>query len=98
MSRHEAHAIDTRQGNGASVSQFSNVLSWISEMYCGLHGHDNLLQFESDRMFLKCASCGHESNGWEITEPSRSQPVTADRPRRVVVRVRTPLMSSRRVA
>ena len=31
---------------------------------CGMHGHDNLMQFEHDRMFLKCISCGHESPGW----------------------------------
>jgi len=98
MSGHEAHAIETPQSDGAGESHFTNMLSWISEMYCGLHGHDELLQFESDRMFLKCASCGHESPGWEIAEPSRSQPVAGHRPHRILVRVRTPLMGSRRVA
>jgi hypothetical protein len=49
------------------------VLDRVREAFCGLHGHDNLLQFGHDRMFLKCASCGHESPGWELNEapPSR---------------------------
>ena len=44
------------------------VTNWIRETYCGLHGHDSLLQFGHDRMFLKCVSCGYESPGWELTE------------------------------
>ncbi len=33
---------------------------------CALHGHDQLLQFEPDRMFLRCASCGFETPGWQV--------------------------------
>jgi hypothetical protein len=44
------------------------VLDRVREAFCGLHGHDNLLQFQRDRMFLKCVSCGHESPGWELNE------------------------------
>jgi hypothetical protein len=44
------------------------VLDRIREAFCGLHGHDNLLQFEQDRLCLKCVSCGHESPGWELNE------------------------------
>jgi hypothetical protein len=44
------------------------MLDRIREAFCGLHGHDNLLQFKHDRMFLKCVSCGHESPGWELNE------------------------------
>jgi len=36
----------------------------VKQMWCGLHGHDALLQFEQDRMFLRCVSCGHETPGW----------------------------------
>ena len=42
------------------------VLDRIREAFCGLHGHDSLLQFQQDRMFLKCVSCGHESPGWSL--------------------------------
>jgi hypothetical protein len=51
------------------------VLDRVREAVCGLHGHDNLLQFGHDRMFLKCVTCGHESPGWELNEP----PPTRDR-------------------
>jgi hypothetical protein len=47
------------------------VARWLARLrqfYCGLHGHDRLLQFGAERMFLQCVSCGHESPGWELTE------------------------------
>jgi hypothetical protein len=44
------------------------VLEGLHQAYCAMHGHDNLLQFESDRMCLKCVSCGHESPGWQLDE------------------------------
>jgi hypothetical protein len=46
------------------------VLDRVREAFCGLHGHDSMLQFEQERMFLKCVSCGHESPGWELNEPA----------------------------
>ena len=49
------------------------VLDGLREAYCGMHGHDSLLQFELDRMCLKCVSCGHESPGWELSKaPTRN--------------------------
>ena len=42
------------------------VIDRLRQLYCGLHGHDTLLQFEQDRMFLRCVSCGHETPGWEL--------------------------------
>ena len=74
----------------------TGVLSWLGEVYCGLHGHDNLLQFQAERMFLKCVSCGHESPGWELTEAAPTVSVRGDARRHVLVR--PPLVSSRRVA
>jgi hypothetical protein len=44
------------------------VLGRVREAFCGLRGHDSLMQFRQDRLFLKCASCGHESPGWELNE------------------------------
>jgi len=32
------------------------VIDRLRQVVCGLHGHDTLLQFEQDRMFLRCAS------------------------------------------
>jgi hypothetical protein len=75
------------------------VIDRVRQAYCGLHGHDNLLQFEHERMFLKCVSCGHESPGWELTETPPTVTVQEDAtptPRRALVRPH--LVSARRVA
>jgi len=53
------------------------VMGRIRQAYCGLRGHDALLQFERDRMYLRCVSCGHQSPGWELNETS---PVATVRP------------------
>jgi hypothetical protein len=45
-----------------------NVFDRLRQFMCGLHGHDSLVQFEQDRMYLRCVSCGHETHGWELNE------------------------------
>jgi hypothetical protein len=44
------------------------VLDRIGQLVCGLHGHDQVLQFGDSRMYLHCLSCGHESPGWQMPE------------------------------
>ena len=44
------------------------VLDRIGQLVCGLHGHDEVLQFDDSRIFLRCVSCGHESPGWQMPE------------------------------
>jgi len=46
----------------------TRVLNQMRQTFCGVHGHDSLVQFERDRMFLRCVSCGHESPGWTIDD------------------------------
>jgi hypothetical protein len=48
------------------------VLARIQQAVCGLRGHAELMQFEKDRMFLRCLSCGHESSGWRLDRPDVS--------------------------
>ena len=73
-----------------------SVFDRIRQAFCGFHGHDALLQFERDRMYLKCYSCGHESPGWDVKQESNRTVVrTADVPRRLV---RPRLVNVRRVA
>ena len=72
------------------------VLDRVREAFCGLHGHDNLLQFQQDRMFLKCVSCGHESPGWELNEARPTVVARADASRQALVRPQ--LISARRIA
>jgi hypothetical protein len=73
----------------------ARMLGWIRQTYCGLHGHDTLMHFEKDRMSLQCASCGHETTGWALTE--RRPMVTVRAETRVAFR-RPRLVSARRIA
>jgi hypothetical protein len=69
---------------------------WMRRKFCALHGHDNLLHFERDRMFLKCASCGYESPGWELAESRPTLRIKGDAQRHVLVPPQ--LVGARRVA
>ena len=72
------------------------VLDRVRQMFCGLHGHDNLLQFEQDRMFLRCVSCGHETPGWTMNEAPPIVTARAEPRRRAVIRPQ--LVGARRIA
>jgi hypothetical protein len=82
--------VTTEGGFGATV------LERVHQMFCGLHGHDSLLQFEQTRMFLQCASCGHQSPGWELTQTPPTVRLRGDARRHVLVRPL--LVDSRRIA
>jgi hypothetical protein len=75
----------------------TRTLDRVRQAYCGLHGHDSMLQFEQDRMFLRCTSCGHESPGWEIAD-QQTTPVSEPQTTRQPALVRSPLVGIRRVA
>ena len=51
---------------GGSADISTVVLERLGQIVCAMHGHDNLIQFAHHRMFLKCASCGHETPGWTL--------------------------------
>jgi len=55
-----------------------------------------LLQFETDRMFLQCVSCGHESPGWELNENAPRISVRGDTRRLGLMRPH--LVGERRIA
>ncbi len=44
----------------------ASSLAWFQEAICALHGHDAILQYERNRIYLRCTSCGHETAGWEV--------------------------------
>ena len=73
----------------------ADVITWMRQAFCGLHGHDSYLQFEQDRMFLKCVSCGHESHGWELNDPRPAVRLRGDARRHVLTHQ---LVGARRVA
>ena len=72
----------------------SRVTLQLRQFMCGLHGHDALLHFERGRMSLLCASCGHETPGWDVKTASARQEGHEAKPRVV----RMPLVGHRRVA
>ena len=75
-----------------------SVFDRVRQAFCGLHGHDNLLQFEQDRMYLKCVSCGHASNGWELADTRRPTMTSVREGIRRPALVRPQLISMRRIA
>lgn len=67
----------------------------VRQLWCGLHGHDSLLQFEQDRMYLRCVSCGHETPGWNLQD---APPTVSVRNETAPPLVQPHLISARRVA
>jgi hypothetical protein len=72
------------------------ALHWLRQTLCGLHGHDTLLRFEHERLSLRCASCGHETPGWELNEVPPTITVRGDARRHAIARPQ--LVSARRIA
>jgi hypothetical protein len=80
----------------AAAPQRAGLVEWslrkIQGLVCGLHGHDSVLQYERTRIFLRCASCGHETPGWEVPRRPLAFERRAERP------VRADLEIVRRIA
>ena len=101
---HYPHRIASDEGPRASAADAheagdgyaTRVYWWLRQTYCGLSGHDALLQFETDRMFLQCVSCGHESPGWELNENAPRISVRGDTRRLRLMRPH--LVGERRIA
>ena len=55
----------------SAPSYWSTVSSRLSQLICGLSGHQLLLSAEPGRLSLKCMSCPYETPGWTIKERSR---------------------------
>ena len=72
------------------------LLSWMRQAYCGMRGHDEMLQFGRERMALKCVSCGHESSGWDLNEAQPSITARVEDRRRFLARPH--LIGARRIA
>ena len=43
-----------------------HVMDSLRRLVCAFRGHEDYLQFEKNRLYLQCISCGHESPGWAI--------------------------------
>jgi hypothetical protein len=90
-------AAHERVGDAERADGFGErVLDRVRQAICALHGHDSLLQFEQERMFLKCVSCGHETPGWELNETPPTVSVRGDAGRHALASHR--LIGARRIA
>ena len=54
------------QRDHAAPGLVARAASRLSQVFCGLRGHDAVLHFEGNRVMMRCTSCGHDSPGWEI--------------------------------
>jgi hypothetical protein len=93
------HSVASDQGMPATDDtqrEGLGVVDWVRQRICGLHGHDTLLQFEQDRMFLRCVSCGHQTPGWSLDEPRPTVTLRGDARRHALVRPQ--LVDARRIA
>ena len=43
-----------------------HLMESLRRFICAIRGHDDYLQFEKNRVYLQCISCGHESPGWTV--------------------------------
>ena len=57
----------TEVGHDHTEGLVGRAISRISQLLCGLRGHDSVLHFESNRVMMRCTSCGYDTPGWEIT-------------------------------
>jgi len=95
------HQVTAHQGLQPTASSTSNggfarAMEMLSQLFCGLRGHDTLLHFEDERMSLRCVSCGHETPGWELNEVPPTVTVRGDARRHAMARPQ--LVSTRRIA
>src|SRR5512136_1839251 len=42
------------------------LLDRLRRLPCVFRGHDSVLHFESDRLSLRCLSCGYSTPGWRL--------------------------------
>ncbi len=62
------------QGVGTTTAEpyatraLSRLWKRVQFALCSLHGHDPLLHYDENRIYLRCASCGHETPGWELDQ------------------------------
>jgi hypothetical protein len=54
--------------SASTPTYWASIASRLSQLICGLSGHQLLLNAEPGRLSLKCMSCPYETPGWTIKE------------------------------
>lgn len=60
------HTLDIARLRRTVAAMSGGAIDWVGRTLCGLRGHSMMMQFESTRLSLHCASCGHTTPGWAI--------------------------------
>ena len=48
------------------ASYLTALMESLIRLICAIRGHEDFLQFDKNRVYLQCISCGHESPGWTV--------------------------------
>jgi hypothetical protein len=63
-------------------SGLAPLVRQLTYLRCSLWGgHEETLQFQKERLFLKCHSCGYETSGWVLDKNAPLIQVPAERRR-----------------
>ena len=68
------HTLDIARLRLVIAAMTGSIIDWVGRALCGLRGHSMMMQFESTRLSLHCASCGHTTPGWAIQASRRNAP------------------------
>ena len=93
--RGHATALNSALRSASHSSLINRLTRRAGQLWCGLHGHDQMLEYGPSRVFLRCATCDHESPGWKIGARRFRVTQPADARRRSIPLLRVPF---RRVA
>jgi len=66
----------------AHLGTLDGLSGRVHSFFCGLGGHDLVLNVEPSRLSLKCSSCPYETPGWLVKESAAPAP---DRGRAVLL-------------
>ena len=81
-----------RETTSTEIGMLTRLSVRVGQFLCAVRGHDSVLHFESNRVMMRCTSCGHDSPGWEITGRGPRQRYEGDHrrhrlvPQRLVLR------------
>jgi hypothetical protein len=61
-----SRSVDVERALGCLKERAFQMVHRLQQRICALQGHNLLLQFETNRLSLRCANCGWHTPGWSI--------------------------------
>jgi hypothetical protein len=87
-------AAQDRTGPTSHGGFVGRLVGRLGQAWCGLRGHDAILHFESNRVMMRCTSCGHDTPGWEISGRAPRRRYEGDARRHLITKPRLVLRKS----